>query len=418
MTDGPDARAARRRAVLRRRRAAVALVVVAVLAVGTYLPLTLLRPLAPAAASASTWEAPPQPDAALSFPAYGATAVEALGFDDSLTTSGDSQPRPIASISKVVTALVVLDAKPLAGGDGPSVTLSAADAALYDTYRAVDGKVVPMSAGTVLTERELLEVTLIESANNYATTLARWAFGSDEAFVAAASAWLAGHGLGQTTIVEPTGLSPRNTSTATDLVALGALALVDPDVAAIVGTDETTVPGVGVIDNSNELLGLDGVKGIKTGTLDEAGACLLFAADQTVAGRTVTVVGVVLGGVDHDALDADVQRLLESVTGQFRTVQLATRDDVWARYDLPWGASAQAVAAEDAEVLVWGDAAVTSSVETDEVGPAEAGSEVGTVRFDVEGDEVEVPLVLDAAIPEPGAWWRLTHPREVLGRGD
>ncbi len=404
-----------RRAVLRRRRAAVAAVVVLVLAVGTYLPLTLLGPLAPAAAAASTWEAPAQPGAQLAFPAYGATAVEALGFDESLTTSGDAQPRPIASISKVVTALVVLDAKPLDGGDGPSITLTAADAALYDTYRAVDGKVVPMTAGSVLTERQLLEVTLIESANNYATALARWAFGSDAAFVSAASAWLAENDLAATTVVEPTGLSPQNTSTATDLVALGALALADPDVAAIVGTDETTIPGVGVIDNSNELLGLDGVKGIKTGTLDEAGACLLFAADFTVADRTVTVVGVMLGGVDHDALDADVQRLLQSVTGKFQTITLTSRDDVWARYDLPWGASAQAVAAEDADLLVWGDKTVTSALQTDEVGPDAAGDEVGTVRFDVGGEEVDVPLVLDATIPEPGAWWRLTHPQDVLG---
>jgi D-alanyl-D-alanine carboxypeptidase (penicillin-binding protein 5/6) len=404
-----------RRAVVRRRRAAVAAVVVLVLAVGTYLPLSLLSPLAPASAAASTWEAPAQPGAQLAFPAYGATAVQALGFDESLTTSGDAQPRPIASISKVVTALVVLDAKPLDGGDGPSVTLSAADAALYDTYRAVDGKVVPMTAGSVLTERQLLEVTLIESANNYATSLARWAFGSDAAFVSAASAWLAENDLVATTVVEPTGLSPQNTSTATDLVALGALALADPDVAAIVGTAEATIPGVGLIDNSNELLGLDGVKGIKTGTLDEAGACLLFAADYTIAGQTVTVVGVMLGGVDHDALDADVQRLLQSVTGKFQTITLTSADDVWARYDLPWGASAQAVAADDADLLVWGDKAVTSSLQTDEVGPEAAGSEVGTVRFDVGGEEVDVPLVLDTTIPEPGAWWRLTHPQDVLG---
>jgi D-alanyl-D-alanine carboxypeptidase (penicillin-binding protein 5/6) len=412
-TTAPE-RDARRRALFRRRRAALAAVVVVVLAVGTYVPVALLSPLAPAAAAASTWEAPAPLEAQLAFPAYGATAVEALGFDESLTTSGDSLPRPIASISKVVTALVVLDAKPLDGGDGPAITLTADDAALYDAYRAVDGKVVPMTAGSVLTERQLLEVTLIESANNYATTLARWAFGSDAAFVAAASAWLAENGLAETTIVEPTGLSPQNTSTATDLVALGALALADADVAAIVGTDETTVPGVGVIDNSNELLGLDGVKGIKTGTLDEAGACLLFAADYTIAGETVTVVGVVLGGVDHDALDVDVQRLLQSVTGKFQTVRLTTEDDVWGRYELPWGASAQAVAADDAELLVWGDEAVTSSVETDEIGPEAAGSEVGRVRFDVGGEEVDVPLVLDATVPEPGAWWRLTHPGDVL----
>ena len=399
-----------RSAVLRRRRAAVAALVVLVLAVGTYLPLTLLSPLAPAAAAASTWEAPAQPGAQLAFPSYGATAVQALGFDESLTTSGDTQPRPIASISKVVTALVVLDAKPLHGGDGPSITLTAADAALYDTYRAVDGKVVPMTAGSVLTERQLLEVTLIESANNYATALARWAFGSDAAFVSAAAAWLAENQLTATTIVEPTGLSPQNTSTATDLVALGALALADPDVAAVVGTDETTIPGVGVIDNSNELLGLDGVKGIKTGTLDEAGACLLFAADYVVGGETVTIVGAVLGGVDHKSLNVGVKTLLADVEAGFHEVTLVTAGERFGEYSTAWGDTAALVATKDAKTVVWSDAAVATSVSTDDVGVAKKGTDVGTVTFTVEGEEITVPLELAATIDDPGAWWRLTNP--------
>ena len=409
----PD-RDRRRRARLRRRRVGVDTLVMLLLAAAVYLPVTLLGPLAPAAADVANYAAPAQPGAELAFPAYGATGVMALGFDESLTTSGDDRARPIASISKVVTALVVLDAEPLAGGDGPGVTLDAADVALYDTYRDVGGKVAPMTLGQTLTERQMIEVSLIESANNYADALARWAFGSPQAYATAAADWLAENGLDSTTIVEPTGMSPSNTSTATDLVALGALALADPDVSAIVGTASTTVPGVGEIDNSNELLGLDGVRGIKTGTLDEAGACLLFAADYTVADRTVTVVGVMLGGVDHDSLDVDVQRLLSSVTGKFQTVTLTTEGDAHASYRLPWGAGAEAVAARTASLLVWGDQAVTASVETDEVGPEPAGTEVGAVHFTVGDERVDVPLVLDAPLAEPGAWWRLTHPGDVL----
>jgi D-alanyl-D-alanine carboxypeptidase (penicillin-binding protein 5/6) len=100
----------------RRRRGVVAGVLALVVAAGSYTSLTLLGPTSPASATASTFEAPDQAAPDLAFPDYGATAVQALGYDDSLTTSGDDRPRPIASISKVVSALVVLDERPLDGG--------------------------------------------------------------------------------------------------------------------------------------------------------------------------------------------------------------------------------------------------------------------------------------------------------------
>jgi len=396
-----------------RRRVVAAAVAVLVVLTGSYTSLALAGPTSPQSATASVFEAPRQAAPALTFPDYGATAVQALGYDDSLTTSGDDRPRPIASISKIVSALVVLDARPLDGGDGPVITFDADDAALYDAYLARNGKVAPMPAGLRLTQRQALEVSLIESANNYADALALWAFGSTDAFVAATDAWLDENGLTSTTIVEPTGMSPANTSTATDLVALGRLALADPVVAEIVRTDAVTVPGVGEIENSNELLGLDGVTGIKTGTLDEAGACLLFSADYAIDDQTVTVVGVMLGGVDHDALDLDVQALLASSVARFQTIDLARAGDSFGRYDMPWGAEGEAVAADDASVLVWGDEAVDAVVTTEPIGPDAAGAEVGSVRFTVDDQVVDVPLELDRDIPEPGAWWRLTHPREI-----
>lgn len=397
-----------------RRRAAVAVVAALLLGTGAYVPTVLLTPLAPATAAAATVtvDAPDAPE--LTFPAYGATGVVALGVPESVTYGGDPGPRPIASISKVVTALVVLDAHPLGGGDGSAITFTDADAALRERYLAVDGKVAPLSAGATLTQRQVTEVMLVESANNYATALARWAFGGDAAFVAAADAWLDEHGLEDTTLVEPTGLSPDNRSTTADLLELGRLALADPDVAAIVRTPLLEVPGVGTVENSNDLLGVDGVVGIKTGTLDAAGACLLFAADQVVGDETVTVVGVMLGGPDHRVLDADVRALLRSVTTRFQQVQLVRAGDVLASYDAPWGARAEAVAAEDAVVTVWGDQEVSSAVRTDPVTEGGRGDRVGEASFEVAGETVTVPLELAGDLPAPDAWWRLTHPERVL----
>ncbi|ROQ40933.1 D-alanyl-D-alanine carboxypeptidase (penicillin-binding protein 5/6) [Frondihabitans sp. PhB188] len=404
---------ARRPGAVRRRIAAV-VVVAAVIAVGVYVPASLLAPIAPASAEVTKYTAPTEKALSLRFPDYGATAVEAVGFDDSLTTSGDSKPRSIASISKIVTALVVLSKKPLDGGSGPDITFTASDRALYDTYLAQDGEVAAMPAGLTLTEKQTLQVALIKSANNYASALAYWAFGSNQAYVTAAKAWLKEHGLNHTTLVEPTGLNAANRSTATDLVKLGKLALANPDIASIVSTKSVDIPVVGTVENSNKLLGIDDVVGIKTGTLDEAGACLLFATREEVLGHTVTVVGVMLGGVDHDSLDVDVAKLLTSVKSGFQTVTAVTADDVYGSYDTEWGSNAHAVAAKTVSKLVYGSATVKAVPALDTVGEATAGSKVGTLRVTIGSSVTTVPLVLDRAMTEPDAWWRLTNPSSVF----
>ncbi|ARC56839.1 D-alanyl-D-alanine endopeptidase [Frondihabitans sp. 762G35] len=394
-----------------RRRLVGALLAVVVVASAVYFPATLLAPPPTAAASVTSPAPPSSSPVDPTFPTYGATGVEALGFDDSLTTSGDTRPRSIASISKIVTALVVLDKRPLRGGSGPTITFTAADHALYDTYLAKNGEVAPMATGARLSERQTLQVALIKSANNYAGALSAWAFGSNDQFVAATRTWLRENHLSNTTLVEPTGLDPRNRSTAADLVRLGTLALQNPDVKAIVATERVSIPGVGVVTNSNRLLGVDGVEGIKTGTLDEAGACLLFASRETIAGREVTIVGVMLGGKDHDSLDTDVRRLLASVRAGFRTVTPVKKGDVVGTYSTKWGATARAEADATVSRLVYGAPAISTEVSTERLRSGTAGERVGTLDVAIAGEKVAVPLRLDRALTAPTAWWRITNPQ-------
>ncbi|MGN8048683.1 D-alanyl-D-alanine carboxypeptidase family protein [Curtobacterium sp. 22159] len=394
-----------------RRPVTISVVAVLVLAVG-YLVAAAVVPFAPASASTTTYAAPTSSVPDLRFPGYGATAVEATDFPESLRTSGDAKPRSIASISKVVTALVVLDEKPLQRGQaGPTITFTPAMEGLYAKYLALDGEVAPMPAGLKLSEYQTLQVMLMKSANNYAGSLAIWAFGSLDAYEHAAASWLHEHGLDHTSIREPTGLDPANRSTATDLVTLGQLALANPVVKEVVGTKTATVPGAGAIENSNKLLGLDGVEGIKTGTLDQAGACLLFAATYERGGKRVTVVGAMLGGVDHDSLDQDVQRLLRSVADNFQVVTLAHAGQTFGTFSTPWQEEADAVASSAAEVLVWGRTTVSARTHLDRVTLGTKGERVGKVRFTIsDHDPVTVPLVLARPIEDPGIWWRWTNP--------
>ena len=401
----------RRSRMFVRRRITVAGLAALLIAI-VYLVVAALAPIAPVQATTTTYAAPDPAGTALQFPDYGATAVMAEGFANSLRTSGDAAPRPIASISKIVTALVVLQRHPLTlTTPGPTITFTPQMSALYATYLAKDGEVAPMPSGLQLSERQAFDVMLMKSANNYAGALALWAFGSMTAYAQAAAAFLHANGLDHTAIHEPTGLDPANESTATDLVHLGELALRNPVIKAIVGTKTTDIPTVGTVTNSNKLLGVDGVDGIKTGTLGQAGACLLFAATSVQDGRPVTVVGAMLGGSDHAALDADVQRLLHSVTDNFRVITLVRKGQTFGTYRTPWQGRVPAVAASTATMLVWGRTDVTASASIRPLTTGASGRIVGEARFAVPGHpDTRVPLVLGTTVTPPALWWRWSNP--------
>ncbi len=410
-----------RRQIYRRRRLAVFGVLAIVIGVLGYSGGALLRPIP---AAAATLEAPEaltstlvQPTTPVSWPGFGRGALGAVGFDGVLTSNGEQTPFPIASITKTITSLVVLDAKPLAAGDqGPSITLTDADVGFYYDTIAENGSAAPVVAGSVFTQRQMLEALLLPSANNYSISLAVWAFGSVDAYLDAARAWLDARGLTGTTVTNTSGLGETNVSTPSDLVTIGKLVLADPALASIVNEPTATLPAIGEVENTNALLGQYGVTGLKTGTDDASGACLLFSADLQVAGRTVTVVGVILGADNHTVLNDAVVSLLQSVPAGFHQVQLATAGAAVGAYDTAWGEVAKVVVASDASVLVWQDTPVTVETRARAIEAGATGSTVGTLSYTVgagaEGGAatIEVPIALDADVAPVTPWWRLTNP--------
>jgi D-alanyl-D-alanine carboxypeptidase (penicillin-binding protein 5/6) len=407
--EGPTPEVYRRRRVL----AAVLLVLtLGIVGVAVYVPTAASAPLPVAAPDVTTPAVAPGSAVTAEFPGYGRGAIGAVGFDQVLSTSGDQSPGPIASITKVITALVVLDAKPLAEGEaGPDITFTEADLQIYDDVLAQNGSLQPVSAGQVMSQRQVLETMLIPSANNYAESLAIWAYGSTDAYLTAARAWLAKNGLSSTSVVDTNGLSPGDVSTPTDLVKLGQMALSNPVIAQIVATPTIEEPSIGEIDNTNKLLGIDGVDGIKTGTTDEAGACLLFSTDVTVGDTSVTVVGVILGADTHPELNRAVLQLLNSVRPGFQQVTLATQGEQLATWESAWGDSAAAVASETKTALVYSDEPVSAAVSAPTLSDAAAeGAPAGTATFTVGDETVEVPLVMKDPMDAPDFWWRMQNP--------
>jgi len=249
----------------------------------------------------------------LPWPTHGQAAMEVLGLG-SLGTSGPlDSPVSIASVTKTMTALLVLQDHPLAPGqDGPTITVTAAEAETYQKEAdTTDDSLVPVKAGERLSERDALYALMLASADNMAAILAQWDAGSVPAFLGKMNAMAAQLGMAHTLFTDPSGLAASTTSTAEDLLKLGAAAIQRTDFRQIVGTSEARIPVVGEIRNYNQLLGVDGVIGIKTGSTNAAGSCLLFAANVTLGGQTVTVIGAVLGqrlgggtGVVSSALEA------------------------------------------------------------------------------------------------------------------
>lgn len=385
--------------------------VVALLTTGGFYTAGALGAPIPAAQPAVT---DPEPVAAapqaLSLPGFGTYAVGAVGFDGLLAAGNEQAPMATASITKVITALVVLEEHPIAAGEGgPEISYTEADVDIYWDMIAQNGSVAPVRAGTTLSLRESLEAMLLPSGNNYAISIANWAFGSVDGFLDRARTWLDAHGLVNTRIADSSGLSLENVSTAAELVQLGELALEDPVLAEIVATQSVDVPELGTLKNGNKLLGTHGVDGIKTGTTDDA-ANLLFSADYAVGSSTVTVVGVLLGGATHAVLNDAIAALLDSIAPGFHEVAPLEANEALAEYETPWGESARARTTSGASVVVWNDTPVDVEVHANAVTLANRGDEVGTAVVRAGSQEITVPLVLDASLTDPGAWWRLANP--------
>ncbi len=191
---------------------------------------------------------------------------------------------PIASLTKLMTAMVVLDSRP--NMDAPiSIDKTDVDTLKHSTSR------VPV--GATLSRRDTLQLALMSSDNRAAASLARTYPGGQAAFAAAVNAKIRALGLRQTVIEEPTGLSPNNRSTAADLVKMASAAAAYPEIRRITtdAKDIININGRQVeYHNTNRLVGAKGwdIGMSKTGYTEEAGRCLIMRIKS--AGKNATLV--------------------------------------------------------------------------------------------------------------------------------
>ena len=192
---------------------------------------------------------------------------------------------PIASVTKLMTAMVTLDAQQALD---ENLDIDAAD---FDYLKGSHSR---LREGTTLSRREMLRLALMASENRAAASLARHYPGGTSAFVTAMNFKALSLGLKHTHYSDPTGLSPQNVSTASDLAKLVQAAAEYPLIR-----EYTTTPSYMVeldtgrslgFNNSNALVknGAWDIQLQKTGYIREAGRCLVMLAN--IASRPLVIV--------------------------------------------------------------------------------------------------------------------------------
>jgi serine-type D-Ala-D-Ala carboxypeptidase (penicillin-binding protein 5/6) len=353
----------------------------------------------------------------LPWPAQGQARLDVDGLG-TLGTSGDSRPVPIGSVAKVMTAFVVLADHPLdADQEGPRITVTAADVADYRARIPGGQSLVPVVAGERLTQRQALQALMLPSANNVAQILANWDAGGVDGFVAKMNATAAALGLTATHYTDPSGFAPSTVSIAADQTVLAEHALRVPAFADTVALQTATLPVAGTVHNYNSLLGIDGVFGVKTGSTDEAGGNLVFAAHLTVAGQTLTVVGAVLNQPGKKtseqlaAVDEATRKLLAVVKRVVHLYTLLPAARV-GEVHVAWSRSVLVRTAAPAKVIGWPGLTVRVEVHAALPGrPLPAGQRLGTLTLRTGIADATVELRSDARLSGPSWWWRLTRTR-------
>ena len=361
----------------------------------------------------------PGPPPTIPLPRLGSYALS-TDRDGMLASQDLTAVHPIASMAKTLTALVVLDAHPLAiDAAGPEITVTPADVDVLKTVIAEGGTFAPVQAGESLSERQLLLGMMLPSANNFAVMLANWVGGSQTGFLVALNAKAAALGMAHTHFADPDGLSADTVSTAQDLIVLGTAAVESPTLAAITGTQSATLPDGTVITNIDTLVGTQpGWIGIKTGHTDAAGYCLLFAARRSLspAAPPLVIVGVVLGQATRQDTFTAATAGVDAATKGYTVIDLAPlRPSVGGQVSAPWGATSTlqlSASTSSTPQLMRLGSAISVTVEPQALTSATVagGTQVAVIRAAGNGQTIATWKVqTTTAITPPGWWWRLWH---------
>jgi D-alanyl-D-alanine carboxypeptidase (penicillin-binding protein 5/6) len=317
--------------------------------------------------------------------------LEDLETGQVLYRKGDRVRRPVASLTKIMTALLVLEqARPSAlvtvGADAASQT----------------GSSLGLEIGERISVRNLLYALLLQSSNDAAVALADFVSGSVPRFVRLMNRRAEQIGLGDTHFASPNGLDDLGYSTAFDMAAITRAAYGLPSFGRIAATRFRDIPAPSGparhIQNRNALLWLyRGATGVKTGFTTPSGHCLIGAASR----RGLRMLAIALG--DRDESFDDAASLLNFGFFAFQPADLVTQAEPLTTLTVQ-GQSVTGLAGDDLTRLVRRDAVEAVSrtfVPADGLTlPIAAGQQIGREIVRADGARLgSVPVLAAAQVP-------------------
>ena len=328
--------------------------------------------------------------------------------------------------------------------------MTQADEAQYDYDIDNDESNIPIQVGEKLTELQMLEALMNQSANDIAYSLALWDSGTLPAFVAKMNALAASLGAVHSHYVDASGYDPHSVSTASDTLRIAAAGMRIPAFAAVVNLPTVSLPLVGTVHNIVTQIGTNGVVGVKSGYTSQAGGCMVLASYQVIGGRSVLVLASALGQhVPPRRPPPRIRRRQPDIRPRPPTTTTTSPSSTSrAQYPLRYAGPFVETLLDASKAAIvrcrWSPAAkcwprsrlagrprplrwrpwpgegrgcwagrarrVASVVKFGAVpAGARAGTRAGNALYAL-GQQIEsVPLTITATVPEPSWWWRLVH---------
>jgi len=288
------------------------------------------------------------------------------------------QRLPMASTTKIMTALVVLEKLP------PERVVTVKKEAC-----GVEGSSLYLQPGEELTVRQLLEGLMLRSANDAAEMLALETAGSIEAFAALMNEKAAALGAVNTHFENPHGLDGKeHYTTARDLAQIAAAAMKTELFREIVGQRSVKMPsadgGVRVVTNHNKLLYLyEGACGIKTGFTKKCGRCLVGAAERD----GVELITVTLAASDDWN---DHKKLFDYGFSKLENRRLAEKGECLSETDIPGRETpVKLLAEEEVRLILPRGAVVRTEIDLHRpLHPVAPGEALGEAHFCLDGKRI------------------------------
>jgi len=306
---------------------------------------------------------------------------------------------PIASITKIMTMLLVMEAI-----DSGKITFDDIVPVSEHSY-SMGGSQVYLKPGEQFTVTEMLKAVAIHSANDASVALAEKVAGSEEAFVAMMNEKARELGMNDTNFLDATGLTDEgHYSSAYDIAVMSReLIMKHPKILEFTSIwHDTFRDGKFSLDNTNKLIRFyEGANGLKTGFTSAAGYCLSATAKK----NGLQLISVVLGEPDSNTRFAEARKLLDYGFANYETIKVNTKGEDVQEVEVAKGMKTKikGIYADDVNILLKkGDKGKVDRevrMEEDITAPVKAGQKIGEVIFKIDDKEVtKADVVADSDV--------------------